>query len=273
MHVGGAALDGFLALTVPFAVWELRRSYGVLRTAAALWLSGVAVYACLTTFSRGLYLAIPVGLGVLWLLLIRQRRAALAPAGALSSAGKVLALATLGAAAFYFVFRFGGYRALLAFVATVGVAMHVASTDGKACLKAVQLVRALLIGLLLGTLDTLIPRSFQGTVPRFRDSVCVQRRQLSAEPGIGALQRHDFTLGAPSVARRSRSNGGLALGRPKRVSRQRPRGDLSSRRYGREPLDSEYVGSRGPADALGLDCHVDASRRLGCGTCWGRIHG
>ena len=155
MHVGGAALDGFLALTVPFAVWELRRSSGVLRTGAALMLSGLAAYACLTTFSRGLYLAIPVGLGVLWLLSIRQRPA-LAPASALSSAGKVLALATVGAAAFYFVFRFGGYRALLAFVATLSVAMHVASTEGKHRLKAVQLVPALIIGLFLGTLGALI---------------------------------------------------------------------------------------------------------------------
>ena len=155
MHVGGAALDGFLALTVPFAVWELRHGSGVLRSGAALTLSGLAAYACLTTFSRGVYLAVPVSLGCLWLLSIRQKPA-FAPASALSSAGKVLALAIAGSVVFYIMFRFGGYRALAAFIATLGVAMHVAGTQGDHRLNAVELGPAILIGLLLAGLGGLI---------------------------------------------------------------------------------------------------------------------
>ena len=60
------------------------------------------------------------------------------------------------AAAFYFVFRFGGYRALLAFVATLGVAMHVASAGGTHRVGASQLLAGLAIGLLLGALGAFI---------------------------------------------------------------------------------------------------------------------
>ena len=155
MHVGGAALDGFLALTVPFAVWEIRRPSGPLRVAAALLLSAVAAYACLTTFSRGLYVALPVSLGLLWLLTTRQSPTSTSD-GALLRTAKGVVLATMAAAAFYLVFRFGGYRALLAFVATLGVAMHVASTGGTHRVGALQLLAGLAIGLLLGALGAFV---------------------------------------------------------------------------------------------------------------------
>lgn len=82
MHVGGAALDGFLALTVPFAVQQLmvarRPAHWVLAGLAL----GLGVYACLTTFSRGVYLAVPVGLMVmLWLGYRQQRVDSLEPDG------------------------------------------------------------------------------------------------------------------------------------------------------------------------------------------------
>ena len=65
MHVGGAALDGYLALAVPFAVHAVLRApdrwhWGV----AALLAVGVG-YACLTSFSRSVYLG--VGLSLLLL--------------------------------------------------------------------------------------------------------------------------------------------------------------------------------------------------------------
>jgi len=72
MHVGGAALDGFLALTVPFAIRELlAANTGMRRTSAALCLL-LAAYACLATFSRGVYLAVPVSVGLLALLLFTR---------------------------------------------------------------------------------------------------------------------------------------------------------------------------------------------------------
>jgi hypothetical protein len=116
-------------------------------------LSAVAAYACLTTFSRGLYVALPASLGLLWLLMSRQRPGV---DGGLLRTGKGVVLATIAAAAFYLVFRFGGYRALFAFVATLGMAMHIATTAGTHRVGALELIAALAIGLLLGGLGALI---------------------------------------------------------------------------------------------------------------------
>jgi len=74
MHVGGAALDGFLALTVPFGVRELVAAKTPWRWAVGAAAVLLAGYACLTTFSRGVYLAIPVGVAVLLWLQSTQRR-------------------------------------------------------------------------------------------------------------------------------------------------------------------------------------------------------
>ena len=65
MHVGGAALDGFLALAIPFVAFLLAQARDRRRWALAAALAVVAGYACLTTFSRGLYLGVAVSLMVL----------------------------------------------------------------------------------------------------------------------------------------------------------------------------------------------------------------
>jgi hypothetical protein len=72
MHVGGAALDGFLTLTMPFAVRELMVARSPFRWGVAAAVLGLAAYSCLTTFSRGVYLALPVGMLVFFLLTTRQ---------------------------------------------------------------------------------------------------------------------------------------------------------------------------------------------------------
>ncbi|XVJ68815.1 MAG: hypothetical protein HEQ39_03555 [Rhizobacter sp.] len=66
MHVGGAAIDAYLALATPFAVWALWRNQGMAWGLSSLLAVGVT-YACLTTFARGVYLAVLVGL-LVWLL-------------------------------------------------------------------------------------------------------------------------------------------------------------------------------------------------------------
>lgn len=71
MHVGGAALDGFLALTVPFAVREIVVVRSPVRVGVAAVVCALAAYACLTTFSRGVYLAVPTGLLVFFVLTAR----------------------------------------------------------------------------------------------------------------------------------------------------------------------------------------------------------
>ncbi|MFM2449877.1 MAG: hypothetical protein RIS44_2327 [Pseudomonadota bacterium] len=66
MHVGGAAIDAYLALATPFAVWALWRYRGMAWGFSSL-LAVCVTYACLTTFARGVYLAVLVGL-LVWLL-------------------------------------------------------------------------------------------------------------------------------------------------------------------------------------------------------------
>ena len=122
MHVGGAALDGFLALTIPFAVREAVR--GAMRHAdparfgAALLVLAAAAYACLVTFSRGVYLAIPIALLVLVVLLLRQR-ARLERKALWWVFGGGLAFTAAVAVGTFLVFRAGGYRAVIATVAVL----------------------------------------------------------------------------------------------------------------------------------------------------------
>ena len=75
MHVGGAAIDVYLAMSSPFVLWALvatRRPFVWLMLAL---LAVLTAYACLTTFSRGVYLAVALPLLALVWMLWRQRRA------------------------------------------------------------------------------------------------------------------------------------------------------------------------------------------------------
>ncbi len=81
MHVGGAAIDGYLALAVPFAVWAVVSARRPLAWGAAALLALVLAYVCLTTFARGVYGAVAGSLAVVGLLLHRQPRGAPADAG------------------------------------------------------------------------------------------------------------------------------------------------------------------------------------------------
>ncbi|MYM22112.1 hypothetical protein GTP46_05580 [Duganella sp. FT135W] len=109
MHTGGAALDGYLALSIPLlATWLLARN-ATWRNAAALALLPLAWYVALATFSRGLYLALAAALLVLAAPMLMDRLHGGAPrAGWIGLAGAVLAVVVLDLA-----FRFGGYRAYL----------------------------------------------------------------------------------------------------------------------------------------------------------------
>ena len=73
MHVGGGAIDAYLVLTIPFVVWAL-----VHARRPALWVGAAALalltaYACLTTFSRGVYFAAAASLMLLGMLLWAQK--------------------------------------------------------------------------------------------------------------------------------------------------------------------------------------------------------
>ena len=58
MHVGGAALDGFLALLMPFALRDLFVPHATWRWACGVACIVLGAYACLTTFSRGVYVTV-----------------------------------------------------------------------------------------------------------------------------------------------------------------------------------------------------------------------
>jgi hypothetical protein len=131
MHVGGAALDGCLALSMPMALLWMLRERRPWRFGAALLVLLLGFYACLTTFSRGVYLAVPFGLALCALLWSVQRRQGQpdetsATAGwlpgdaALPLRSTLVVLAGVAVAA-WVLFAAGGYRALMALLASVGV--------------------------------------------------------------------------------------------------------------------------------------------------------
>ncbi len=73
MHVGGEAIDGYLALAAPFAAWAVLRARTPTAWALAALLAVLATYAVLVTFSRGVYGAVLVSFTLLALLLSRQQ--------------------------------------------------------------------------------------------------------------------------------------------------------------------------------------------------------
>ncbi len=73
MHVGGAALDGYLVLTTPFALWAALNARRPLTWALAAGLALLFAYACLTTFARGVLLGASIALFVCGYFRLRQR--------------------------------------------------------------------------------------------------------------------------------------------------------------------------------------------------------
>ncbi|WP_457350540.1 hypothetical protein [Roseateles sp. P5_D6] len=168
MHVGGAALDGFLVLTLPFALLALLRTRSPWRFAIGLVIALLAAYACLTTFSRGVYLALPLALIPMVMLADAQRRRAAASGpessqidstlGAvdepLPRLAKVGALAMAGAFALAaaLIFGSGGYRGLLAlfFVMVILLAMPASLWLPTLSQRLTALIMGGLLALLLG---------------------------------------------------------------------------------------------------------------------------
>ncbi len=153
MHVGGAALDGFLALTLPFAIFELLAGRNRGRSLLAGGTVMLAGYACLVTFSRGVYLAVPVSLMLLAMLLARRRNSwSLARAARTLGQGCLLALAM--AAMSYLTFRSGGYRALLAVLGVFAASLPLAAPARG--LPASRWIVALAAGVLLAAAGSLV---------------------------------------------------------------------------------------------------------------------
>ena len=119
MHVGGAALDGFLALTVPFAVREMVVAKSLLRGGLATVICALAGYTCLTTFSRGVYVAVPVGLLVYFTLAARNNLSQGVRPWAPLIVGLLLVTAFAFSAAW--MFEGSGYRGMAALLGSVAL--------------------------------------------------------------------------------------------------------------------------------------------------------
>ena len=169
MHVGGAALDGFLALTVPFALRELTLARTPARWGLAAAVLALAAYACLTTFSRGVYLAVPVGAAVFLGLHIRQLKqlspssVGQVPAGQADTGlrlGTALLLAAGFGAGAAWMFQTSGYRGMAALLGTVALMLPLAQVLRR--FRAGQWLLGLLLGLALallaGAMSWLLPK-------------------------------------------------------------------------------------------------------------------
>lgn len=146
MHVGGAGLDGFLALTMPFAVLALHRARTPWRTAVAAVVLLGGAYACLTSFSRAVYAAVPLGVALtLWLAARSPRRdantsARTGPSGWLPAGMMVLGFAA-GAA---WMFPTSGYRGMLALLGTFAVLLRLTPAAKQLDVKRLSAATALI---------------------------------------------------------------------------------------------------------------------------------
>lgn len=111
MHVGGAAFDGFLVLTLPFAVWLMVKNHHPRQLIPAGLVLALGAYASLTTFSRGVYLAIAVSFATM--ALFSFARGGIKQSLQSRSIVQSLAAIPVMAGLAFLSFRFGGYRALL----------------------------------------------------------------------------------------------------------------------------------------------------------------
>lgn len=120
MHIGGEAVDGYLALTWPAALWLLFTARGRLAAALAAGALALGFYAVTVTFSRASYLGLAVGLSAMVLAYAGLRRkardgipATRAPVWASAAAPPLLAAMLM---VFVMAFREGGMTVLLASV-------------------------------------------------------------------------------------------------------------------------------------------------------------
>lgn len=157
-NVGGAMLDGWLALTVPFLLWALFAARRRLVLAGLLVVLALVAYAVFTTFSRGLYLGVALGAGLTAWLLFRHGvggRSGRSPGGLPESGTRrIRRLEVVGWVGHLMVlgflmtdlFQIGGYRGMgAAFglaLAAFAVGPSLAALPGRILTSAVMLALA-----------------------------------------------------------------------------------------------------------------------------------
>lgn len=153
MHTGGAALDGYLALALPFAVLWLARARTRLASAAALLLLALALHAALATFSRSLYAALAAS-GLLAACCVLGAPGRALPPPRQLAAGLLLGLAAI--ALLIWIFNAAGYRGLAAALLLLGGAGLVAGLPLPGRLLPASLACALALQALLAMLWPLV---------------------------------------------------------------------------------------------------------------------
>jgi hypothetical protein len=156
MNVGGAALDGWLALTLPFSVWAVMRSRRLSSLIPFMALAGLAFYVALVTFSRGVYAACFAS-ALVWAWVWLRAPLQEGPAGGdtrkprLKRSDMFAAALLLGMLSWgmWLVFHTGGYRTLGAIVVLVP-ATHLTASAGHRARPWSLLVAALVWVSLLG---------------------------------------------------------------------------------------------------------------------------
>ena len=121
MHTGGAALDAYLAMTIPFSLLWIFRGKVFHISIAAIVLLAAATYAALVTFSRGLYMAFAVAMTVMLMSVMfgswqRRNPRRLLPLAVILAIFVVLLVN---------VFSSGGYRGLFVAVLLIWTAIFV----------------------------------------------------------------------------------------------------------------------------------------------------
>lgn len=167
MHVGGAALDGFLALTVPFALREFVVSRHSVRWVVAGFVLALGAYACLTTFSRGVYLATPLSIIVFFGLHTLQRREIAAAvkaktggSGASSSVVAALVLVAGFGIGASWMFQTSGYRGMAALLATMALMLPLARV-----MRGLRL-RSRWLGMSLGAMLVMLALTVAWMIPK-----------------------------------------------------------------------------------------------------------
>ncbi|MES2353845.1 MAG: hypothetical protein V4568_05440 [Pseudomonadota bacterium] len=134
MHVGGAALDGFLALSIPFTCWLFLPERKLKENIFGLAILAAGTYALLTTFSRALYVGYALAAVILMFFLMRTGSAKNSgPARERKWGIWILPLLLVVLIwLLYRVFGTGGYRVLAAILIFLAGAFYVGGRTGSA---------------------------------------------------------------------------------------------------------------------------------------------
>lgn len=150
MNVGGATLDGWLALSAPFALRAVLQPASPQVTSKLLAVLALVGYACFTTFSRGLYAGLALGCAVTVVLWARNELRHGRIQFSLSSVLTWGCYVILLGAVLILVFRTGGYRGLIAMlglaVAVFAVAPQAVRQPGRVWMGAAVLVLMAFVG-------------------------------------------------------------------------------------------------------------------------------